>query len=86
MSEPVLADAFAHHAWANLQLLDACRALDAEQLATAVPGTYGSILDTLRHLVDSDAGYLNLLTDGSVPAIDEASLDVDALRKASRAA
>ena len=64
MSGSVLADAFAHHAWATMQLIDVCRALNAEQLATSVPGTYGSILDTIRHVVGADASYLNLLTTG----------------------
>ena len=29
-----------------------------EQLATPVPGTYGSIIETMRHTVDSDWDYL----------------------------
>ena len=37
--------------------------LAAEQVATGVPGTYGSILDTARHLVGSDAWYLFAITD-----------------------
>ena len=55
MTRPILADAFDHHVWATLQLIDACLALSDEQLATTVPGTYGSILDTMRHLVGADA-------------------------------
>lgn len=42
MSPSVLADAFAHHTWATLTLLDACGELGPEQLATSVPGTYWS--------------------------------------------
>jgi uncharacterized damage-inducible protein DinB len=60
MSSPLLADAFRHHVWATIRLLDTCAALDEEQLGTAVPGTYGSIIDTLRHLVDGDVFYLNV--------------------------
>ena len=48
-------DAFAHHVWATLRLVDACLALSAEQLGTTVPGTYGSILETQRHLVGADS-------------------------------
>ncbi len=55
-------DAFAHHCWATLRLLDACAGLTAEQIETAVPGTYGPILDTLRHLVEADSLYLAWLT------------------------
>lgn len=83
MSGSVLADAFGHHTWATLRLIDACGALGPEQLATTVPGTYGSILDTIRHVVGGDAGYLNLLTHGAVPQIDEETMGLDELRAAA---
>ena len=71
MSSSPLTDAFAHHAWATLRLIDACSGLTPEQLATAVPGTYGSILDTMRHMVASDSWYLFVITDGAYQAFDE---------------
>lgn len=71
MSRPILADAFAHHVWATIHLLDACAALEPEQLDATAAGTYGSIVDTLRHLVGSDTGYLFVLSGGRVEAIDE---------------
>ena len=80
MSRSLLADAFEHHVWASLRVLDACAALEPAQLDTTVPGTYGSIIDTLRHLVGADCGYLFTLTGGRLPELDEASLDVAALR------
>ncbi len=80
MTRSPLADAFGHHAWATLRLLDVCLALDDAQLATTVPGTYGSILDTIRHLVDADRSYLFVLSDGQVALNDEGSMDVAALR------
>jgi uncharacterized damage-inducible protein DinB len=80
MSRPILADAFDHHAWATLRLLDACAPLSEAQLATVVPGTYGSIIDTLRHLVGADRNYLTLLSAGRLPPIDEESMDVATLR------
>jgi uncharacterized damage-inducible protein DinB len=58
MTSSLLEDAFAHHVWATEELIDACAALTPGQLDTAVPGTYGSILGTLRHLVSSDGWYL----------------------------
>ncbi len=82
MTRPMLADAFAHHAWATDRILEACEALDADQLASTVPGTYGSIIETLRHTVGADAGYLALLSGGKVSEIDEFTLDVPALRAA----
>ena len=85
MSRPILADAFAHHVWASLQILDACAALSPEQLATTVPGTYGSILDTVRHLVGADVSYLELASGGRVTAIEEEAMELPALRTAMAA-
>jgi uncharacterized damage-inducible protein DinB len=67
MPSPILADAFGHHIWASIRVLDACAALDEAQLATTVPGTYGSIIDTLRHLVGADVFYLEVLLDRAEP-------------------
>ena len=65
MSRPLLDDAFAHHVWATLTLMDACLALEPEQLETTVPGTYGSIRDTMRHTVGADASsYLFVWISG----------------------
>jgi uncharacterized damage-inducible protein DinB len=47
-----------HGMWANEQLLGRCRALTDEQLELTVPGTYGSIRNTLAHIVASEEGYL----------------------------
>lgn len=82
MSRSLLADPFAHHVWATLRLIDACADLSAEQLATSVPGTYGSIIDTLRHTVGADCSYLALLSDGARDEIDEDGLDLPGLRAA----
>jgi uncharacterized damage-inducible protein DinB len=80
MTKPILGDAFGHHVWASLQIIDACSALTPEQLLTTVPGTYGSILETLRHLVGADRSYLALLSDGAVERVDEEALDITAMR------
>ena len=85
MNGSLLTDAFGHHVWATLQIIDACSGLTEEQLATTVPGTYGSILDTLRHTVGADVSYLALLSGGAVEAIDEESLDLPAMRTAMEA-
>lgn len=55
MSRSLLDDAFAHHVWATLRLIDACLALSPEQLEASVPATDRSILATMRHLVGSDS-------------------------------
>jgi uncharacterized damage-inducible protein DinB len=75
-----LADAFGHHVWASVRLIDACADLDDAQLATTVPGTYGSIIDTLRHLVGGDVFYLDVLRGGEPVPFDEAGSDVATLR------
>ena len=82
MSTSLLEDAFAHHVWATLGWFDACLPLSPEQLATPVPGTYGSILDTQRHLVGADASYLFVTSGGSTPQIDEDHMDLPELRAA----
>ncbi|HEY5519826.1 MAG TPA: DinB family protein [Candidatus Limnocylindrales bacterium] len=72
MTRSPLEDAFAHHVWATQQLLDTCAALPPEQMEATVPGTYGSIIATLRHLVASDRSYLRRLTgDADLARIDE---------------
>jgi uncharacterized damage-inducible protein DinB len=83
MTTSPLTDAFAHHAWATLRLIDACSELSDEQLTTAVPGIYGSILDTLRHLVESDSWYLFVISEGAhQPMEDAESLALPELRSA----
>ena len=80
MPSPILADAFGHHVWATIRVLDVCAALDDAQLATRVPGTYGSVLDTLRHLVDGDVFYLDVLRGGEPEPFDKERSDIPTLR------
>jgi uncharacterized damage-inducible protein DinB len=57
--QEILLEAFRHHAWANRQLLAACRGLSPEQLTspgTAV-GTDRGILAVFNHITQSDRGY-----------------------------
>jgi uncharacterized damage-inducible protein DinB len=63
-------------------LVDTCLPLSPEQLATVVPGTYGSILATVRHLIGADASYLFTMTDGLTSPIDEDHMDLPELRAA----
>jgi uncharacterized damage-inducible protein DinB len=82
MSRSLLEDAFAHHVWATLQLLDTCLALSPEQLGTAVPGTYGTILETARHLVGSDSWDLFVASGDRKPLVNADQMDLAALRAA----
>ncbi|HEX5938792.1 MAG TPA: DinB family protein [Dehalococcoidia bacterium] len=78
-----LEDAFEHYAWATLRLIDACQELSAEQLQTTVPGTYGSIQQTLRHIVAGDAFDLLLLNGVRSPVVDdEGAMGLTELRAA----
>ena len=61
-------------------MLDACAGLDDAQLATTLPGTYGSIFDTLRHLVDGDVFYLDVLRGGEPEPFDKQASDIPMLR------
>jgi uncharacterized damage-inducible protein DinB len=82
MGRSLLADAFEHHVWATLQLADSCLELSPEELETAVPGTYGAILETVRHLVGADSSYLFAMTGERSHLIDEDHMDLSALRVA----
>jgi uncharacterized damage-inducible protein DinB len=82
MNGSLLNDAFAHHVWATLRLIDVCRALDPQDLETAVPGTYGSILETQRHLVGADSWYLFDTSRQGAPPASVDRMDLAALRKA----
>ena len=76
MPRSPLADAFAHHVWATLRLIDACDSLTDEQLHATVDGTYGSILLTFGHLVASDRSYLTVMSQGRVERVDEEDLSL----------
>jgi uncharacterized damage-inducible protein DinB len=85
MTRSILADAFDYHVWASVRLIDACASLGPDQLTSGVPGTYGSIIDTIRHLVGADRSYLALLSAGAVREIEEAELGLSELRAAMAA-
>ena len=82
MTRSLLADAFEHHVWATLRLIDACAALTPDQLETSVPGTYGSILDTFRHLVSTDCWYLTFFGDTPQRIEEDSQAGLDELRSA----
>jgi len=80
MSRSLLEDAFAHHVWATLRLIDICLGLAPEQLEGEAPGTFGAILPTIRHLVGADASYLFALTGGRRATIDDTDMGLPGLR------
>jgi uncharacterized damage-inducible protein DinB len=78
MRPSLLDQAFAHHVWATL--IDACLPLIPERLKAAVPGTYGSILETTRHLVEADTYYFAHLTSDPAREIDSGGMGLRELR------
>lgn len=55
---------FRHHMWANLRLLERCAALTSEQLDATISGAFGSIHDTLQHIVRSEQSYFARISTG----------------------
>ena len=55
---------FSHNLWANLRLLERCAALSSEQLDATISGAYGSIRDTLQHIVTSEQSYFARISTG----------------------
>jgi len=82
MMATLLDDAIAHHIWATEQLVDACAELTPEQLSTPAHGTYGSILDTFRHLVSTDCWYLTFFGDTPQRIEEDSQAGLDELRSA----
>jgi uncharacterized damage-inducible protein DinB len=82
MTATLLDDAMAHHIWATEVLIDACAGLNPEQLRTPAPGTYGSVLDTFRHLVSTDGWYLTFFLDRPNPIAEDAEVTLAELRAA----
>jgi uncharacterized damage-inducible protein DinB len=55
---------FSHNLWANLRLLERCAALTSEQLDATISGAFGSIRDTLQHIVTSEQSYFYRISTG----------------------
>ncbi len=55
---------FRHHQWANLRLLEACASLTPAQLDASAQGLYGSIQETLRHMITSEQSYFSRISTG----------------------
>jgi uncharacterized damage-inducible protein DinB len=55
---------FRHHLWANLRLLERCAELTSDQLDATIFGTFGSIRDTLQHIVTAEQSYFSRISTG----------------------
>ncbi len=65
-STDTLTTLFSHHLWANLHLLARCAELSEEQLKATVTGAYGSIYDTLQHIVKAEQSYFSRISTGQL--------------------
>ena len=73
---------FRHNLWANLRLLEACAALTSEQLDARMAGAFGSIGDTLQHIVTAEQSYFSRISTSQrlnrpddAPALTTAELE-----------
>jgi uncharacterized damage-inducible protein DinB len=58
MSEALITDLFRQNEWANHRLLEVCRKLTDEQLDTKAVGAYGTIRETLVHMLGAEQRYV----------------------------
>jgi len=58
-----LMDLYAYNDWANAQVFATCRDVDQARLDEQAPGTYGTLSDTLKHLIQVEAVYLRMLRE-----------------------
>lgn len=71
-----LIDGFRYNTWATRELLAVCRELSDEQLDATAVGAYGSIIDTMRHIIFWEARDAARQT-GEQPSWDRADDDAD---------
>lgn len=65
--ETTLAEFIQYNNWANQQVFQACQQLSEDRLTEAIPGAFGTIRETLEHIIRAEAHYVRLLT-GNRPA------------------
>jgi len=74
MTSSVLLELHRHKTWATLEVIELCQRLAPELLDATLPGTYGSIRDTLRHLLRADERYFFTITGEDTSAPEDAGL------------
>jgi len=61
-SETTLAEFIRYNNWANQQVFQACQPLSESELTAPIPGAFGTIRETLEHILRAEANYVRLLT------------------------
>ena len=71
-----------HNTWATNTLIDFCAELEPGVLDWTSPGTYGTVLRTLQHLVDAETGYVVRLLQRERPTdwLEESNAGLPAIR------
>ena len=68
------AELFRYHAWANRRLIDFCVGLEPSRLAARSATAYGSIHETLAHLVGAEGSFVNaILGERVIPPLESAA-------------
>jgi len=67
---------FRHHLWANLRLLERCAELTSEQLDATISGAFGSVHDTLQHIVTAEQSYFSRINAGQPRRRPEGALSL----------
>jgi uncharacterized damage-inducible protein DinB len=62
--DDILTMLYRHNLWANLRLLERCAELTSEQMDARIPGSRGSIHDTLQHIVTAEQSYFSRISTG----------------------
>lgn len=77
---------FLHNTWANLKMVEKCATLTDTQLDAQPHGaTRGTIRETVYHIVNSQVGYLSLLSGKPRLFQWQGTASFDDLRKAAQA-
>ena len=67
---------FKHHLWANLVIFDLCCELTNDQLDASITGVYGTIRETLNHIMRAERSYFSRISTGSPSDQPENTLDL----------
>lgn len=62
ITDPIAVEFLVYNRWANIKLIDACLGLTREQLDSTGPGAYGTIYNTIVHLIQAEARYFWRIT------------------------
>jgi uncharacterized damage-inducible protein DinB len=76
-----LYDLARQNSWATTQLLPFCQRLNGSPVDAIAPGTYGTVIQTLQHVIVSEASYLYRLTGAwpTHPWLGDAAVGIDNL-------